>query len=169
MTVVDLLERRLLAALDQSVSVSLPPGWDGLHIRAGKRRAAAAALLRVADQPDLAAMIRLLDDLARQGREGKGNEERSFWRELSRLLAEVAEPQPGAPASLLGLRLWNSHPGEGPLGALLKPLRPLLPHDPPVREEFLAEAGRILLCAQARFWMDEQRRADRASAAEVPS
>lgn len=167
MDVSQVIERRFLDLLDQ-VSRDAPPGrWKGLRPGSEERlRPAAGVLLRLEKLGDRAAMIARLGELEaivqeRRGDRGGGDE--LLWRRLRGLIAGLESGAEDETADLWDLRLWQTETTKEPLQTpaveeILRDLRLVLPQELPVREEFLAEAARILLRGRAAEWRDKARR-----------
>lgn len=152
------LERRLLASLEQGVGVELPSPWRDLRPSGPNLRAAAALLLRVATSTSRDRMAQALRDTAarvaknRQGLEGA---EQDLWPRVVQAIAGLGELQEGG-SGLFGLRLWTEADSV-PLQELWQSLGDQAPADLEAGEPFLTEVARVLLGALARRWMNEAR------------
>jgi hypothetical protein len=156
----EVLERRLLAALEQAARVEMPSAWS--HLRPQEAlRPAAAVLLRVAQRGSRAEMARELRETAKRvktGRDGRTGGEQELWPEVATAVERLGELRPDS-QGLLGLELW----GRGvPLGELASSLRDLLPAELEAGEPFLSAAARTLLQALARSWSEAAREAERS-------
>jgi hypothetical protein len=173
----DVLERRLLAALEQAVVVTLPEHWKGLDIDKGKRRSAAAVLLALADHASRQEMLAELDRIGMQAKtraeqrgrasdeEGKEPPEVKLWRDLHAAIEAVTRRRDeleageskidGGAVPLRQLAVWH-HIGD-PFQRICAPFRGSVLLEEPASEPVAGEIARILLRAKARVWMDEDR------------
>jgi hypothetical protein len=153
----DLLERRLLAALEQAAMVELPAAWRPRPAKEALRPAA-AVVLRVASCGSRDEMVRELRATAARiaaNREGRLGGERELWSSLAGAIERLGETGEEA-QGLLGLRLWKEVEGVA-IREIWSALRLQLPAQPAAGEDFLAALSRVLLRALARRWSDEAR------------
>ena len=153
------LERRLLASLEQAAEVQLPPSWQSLRPEPENLRPAAAVALRVAACGSRAGMARELRDTAERigtHREGRSGGERELWSSLASAVERLGEAREGS-EGLFGLRLWEEVESV-PVAEVWRDLRDLLPAQPAAGEPFLAALARVLLRALARRWSAEARK-----------
>lgn len=156
-TAVALLERRLLAAVEQAARVELPASWRGLTSEVAALRPAAGVLLAVAECASRAEMGKRLCDMANaieSRREGRPGGEQDLWRGTAAALDRLADLRQGG-TGLLGLELWREIPVPADAG---RSLRRFLPAELEVREDFLAELARRLLRALAGRFQERARR-----------
>lgn len=152
----EVFERRLLAALEQAAGVELPPAWR-LEPTPGNLRPAAAVALRVAEagsRREMAELLRSWADQIGKNREGREGGEKDLWVKLAEALEHLGDRPEDDPRGLFGLRLWSEGAGL-PVEELGRPLRSLLPATLEVQEPFLTEAGRALLRALAKRWLEQ--------------
>jgi len=157
------LERRLLASLEQGTEIELPPPWRGLRPADSNLRPAAAVLLRVAAGAGRAEMAQALRATAARvaaNREGRDGGEKDLWPRVAAALDALGQTREGG-AGLFGLQLW-SDAASVPVQELWVSLGDQVPQDLEAGEPFLSEVARVLVCALARHWMEEARRQARS-------
>lgn len=165
MNVTKVRDARALAAIEQAIGGELPAGWRQLEPPRNREREAAAVLLRLAEQSDLAAMTTAAKG-ARQAGERKHDSEageKTFWKGLHELLAAFEEPAADRPPSLAGLALWAGGPVPALIDGIDRDLRGATTGGGPVASETLAALARIVLRARARAWLVTERGVERQS------
>jgi hypothetical protein len=163
-TAVEILRRRLLEAVEQVGSTNrAPKPWSDIEPEQdGNLRPAAAVFERVAEKLNRKEMIAELRKIAEritehhEGQDKKG--EARVFTDAAEALGKLEELEPGK-SGPLGLSLWQR--AEVPVGRIQNELRSALPDEPPMDEEVLTQAARILLRTRARAWVARARELDR--------
>lgn len=163
---------RVLAAIEQSISAELPPGWEDLQPPRRRAREAAAVLVRLAETPSLGEMRKQADEGARTAQKRAHDREAgelAFWQRLGGLLESFTDPAPDRPPTLAGLALW----GDGAVPRLIDrvagSLRGLAVAGGPVDDETLTALARLVLRARARAWLVKEREAEQPPHQEAAS
>lgn len=153
--VTEVLERRLLAALESATAAGPPDAWARLEAPRGGERQAAAVLVRLAERPSREEMIEEARKIAAAvAKRREKREPQPLWEEVAELLEALGEgPDGAAAAGVFGLALWRRVKGF-PLEPIHQTFRGVAP-DAPARPELLAGAARVLLRARARRWVED--------------
>jgi hypothetical protein len=153
----EVVERRLLAALEQAAGVALPASWRLQPASAKNLRPAASVLLRVAGLGCRRDMMKHLRGTAKTVAENRGDRpggEQDLWPQVAEAIEQLGALSEGK-QGFFALRLWES-PGM-PLQEVWQ-LQKLLPTGFEAGDAFLNELARTLLRALAKAWQDEARR-----------
>ena len=166
-TAVEILQRRLLEAVEQVGSTDrAPEPWSDIEPEQdGYLRPAAAVFERVAEKTTREEMIAELRAIAkrisdhREGQDKKG--EMDVFADAAAAVEKLEELEPGK-SGLLGLSLWGR--AGVPVGRIEGTLRTALPDELPVDEKVLTRAARVLLRTRARAWVAIAREKEREEA-----
>ncbi len=108
----DVLERRLLSALEQGAGVGLPSAWKSLRPDEANLRPAAALLLRIASQGSRQEMVKELRALATRVEENRADRKEGKEGIGANLASELPLPRPSSPRPSSPVPTPPPSPGE---------------------------------------------------------